>query len=50
LYRATAAFSDSRALTAGAAADVYARRFQTAGVSVSGDRYSFVVHFAYVPA
>jgi hypothetical protein len=32
------------------ASDVYAMRFQTAGISVSGDRYFFVVHSAYVPA
>jgi hypothetical protein len=49
LYRATAVFSDSRASTAAVVADVYARRFQKAGVSASGDRYSFVVHSAYVP-
>jgi hypothetical protein len=47
---ATAAFSDSWASTAGAAADLYARRFHTAAVSVSSDRYSFVVHSAYALA
>jgi hypothetical protein len=46
----TAAFSDSRDSTAGAAVDLCARRFQTAGLSVSGDRYSFLVDYAYVPA
>jgi hypothetical protein len=30
--------------------DLSTRRFQTAGLSVSGDRYSFLVHSAYVPA
>jgi hypothetical protein len=47
---ATAAFSDSRDSTAGAAVDLCARRFQTAGLSVSDDRYSFLVDYAYVPA
>jgi hypothetical protein len=46
----TTVFSDSQASTAGAVVDLYPRRFQTADVSVSGDRYSFVVHSAYVPA
>jgi hypothetical protein len=32
-----------------AAADLYARRFQTTGLSVIGGRYSFLVHSAYVP-
>jgi hypothetical protein len=46
----TADFSDSRASTAGAVADVYAMRFQTADVLVFGDSFSFVVHSAYVSA
>jgi hypothetical protein len=40
---ATTAFSDSRPSTAGAAADLCARRFQTADLSVSGDICSFLV-------
>jgi hypothetical protein len=50
MYRATAAFSDGRASTGAVAADLCARRFQTIGLSVSGGRYSFLVHSAYVPA
>jgi hypothetical protein len=33
-----------------AAADLYAKRFHTTGLSLTGGRYSFLVHSAYVPA
>jgi hypothetical protein len=32
------------------ATDLSARRLQTADISVSGSKYSFAVHSAYVPA
>jgi hypothetical protein len=54
-YRAIVALFDSRASTVEDdsthnIADLSARRFQTAGLSVSGSGYSFLIHSAYVPA
>jgi hypothetical protein len=48
--RASTVGDDNTYNAAAAAADLYAKRFQTTDFSLTGGRYSFLVHSAYVPA